>query len=67
MRSDGFKLCLERFRLDINKNSFRKSGDAVTQLLREVVGSPSLEVFKAHGDVAKRNVGSGHGGEGWRW
>jgi len=28
------------------------------------VGSPSLEVFKDHGDVALRNVVSGHGGVG---
>ena len=26
--------------------------------------SPSLEVFKIHGDVALRDVGSGHGGGG---
>jgi len=25
------------------------------------VGSPSLEVFQSHGDVALRAVGSGHG------
>ena len=29
-----------------------------------VVGSPSLEVFQSHGDVALRDVGSGHGGGG---
>ena len=27
-----------------------------------VVGSPSLGVFQSHGDVALRDVGSGHGG-----
>jgi len=32
----------------------RKSGDAVAQLHREVMGSPSLEVFQNHGDVALR-------------
>ena len=31
------------------------------------MGSPSLEVFKNHGDVALRDVGSGHGGMGWGW
>jgi len=31
----------------------------VAQLPREVVGSPSLEVFKNHGDVDSR-----HGGDG---
>ena len=30
----------------------------------EVVESPSLEVFKNHGDVALRDVVSGHGGGG---
>ena len=29
-----------------------------------VVGSPSLEVFQNHGDVALRDVGSGHSGGG---
>ena len=33
--------------------------DAVAQLHREVVGSPSLELFKSCGDVV-----SGHGGGG---
>ena len=32
-----------------------------------VVGSPSMEVFKNHGDVAPRDVVSGHGGVGWDW
>ena len=30
----------------------RKSGEALAQLPREVVESPSREVFKKHGDVA---------------
>ena len=29
-----------------------------------MVGSPSLEVFQNSGDVALRDVGSGHGGGG---
>jgi len=36
----------------------------VAQLPREVVPSPSLEVFQNRVDVALRNVGSGHGGGG---
>ncbi len=32
------------------------------RLPREVVKSPSLEVFKTHGDVALSDVVSGHGG-----
>ena len=35
-------------------------------LVRNVVGSPSLEVFKSHGVVALRDVLSGHGGVGER-
>ena len=31
---------------------------------REVVESPSLEVFQSHVDVALRDVVSGHGGGG---
>jgi len=37
------------------------------RLLREVVESPPLEVFKNHGDVALRDVVSGHGGDGMGW
>ena len=39
----------------------------MAQLPREVVGSPSMEVFQNRGDVALRDVGSGHGGVGWGW
>ena len=53
----------------------------MAQLPMEVVGSPSLEVFQNCGDVALRDVGSGHGGlwvgdvsgrfieplNGWSW
>ena len=35
----------------------------MAQLPREVVGSPSLEVFQSHGDVALRDVVSRDGGD----
>jgi len=36
----------------------------VAQLLKEVVGSPSLEVFQNSRDVALGDMVSGHGGNG---
>ena len=35
---------------------FRSSGDALAQAAQRVVESPSLEVFRDHGDVALRDV-----------
>ena len=37
------------------------------RLPRDVVQSLSMEVFKDCGDVALRDVVSGHGGVGWDW
>ena len=51
--------------MDIKRNFF--AARAVRQwhrLPREVVESPSLEVFMSRVDVALRDVGSGHGGGG---
>ena len=42
---------------------FRKSDEALEQVAR-VVMLPSLEVFKSHGDVALRDMASGHSGGG---
>ena len=43
MRGNGLNLCQGRFRLDIRKNW--------NKLPREVMESPSLEVFKQSADV----------------
>lgn len=43
--------------MDVRKNLFSEGGgDAETQLPREVGESPSLAVFRTHGDVALRAV-----------
>ena len=40
----------------------KKSGDALAQLPREVVKSPSLQVLKTHGEVALRDMRTW-----WEW
>ena len=63
MRGDGLRLPQKMVRLATRKHFFSKSCPEVAQLLREG-GSPSLGVSQNHGDVALRDVGSGHGGGG---
>ena len=48
----------------LGKNSSQKEGDILEQAAQGVVESLSLEMIRSCVDVALRDVGSGHDGDG---
>ena len=63
MKGNGLKLHQRRFKFDIRKNVLERVVMHWHRLLREVVESSSLKIFKKSGDVPLRNVVSEHGGD----
>ena len=64
MRGNGLKLCQGRFRLGIRRNVFsERLAVQWHRLLREVLESVFLEMFKERVGIALRQMVSGHRGD----
>ena len=67
-KGSGHKLEYSKFRMDTRNNFFAvRVTENCSRLPREVVGSPSLEIFRTHLDAFLRNLlqGPALAGGGW--
>ena len=64
MRSNGLSLCQEGSGCILGKIYSQKVVMHWNRLPTDVVESPSLKVYKKHGDMAVRDMVSGHDGDG---
>jgi len=64
MRANGFKLCRGGSGWILGRTTSSKEESSTKQAAQGVVESASMKVLQNHGDVALRDIVSGHGGGG---